>query len=111
MGINHVLLEVFCLKKIDGNVSKPCPEFCTAAEDPEYPGDLEPGYHCLANRCPFVDFTTCENTFCYINESSEMEHGILFDCESYPDKVGRWKQMSVEAVDRTYDDLMKDVKE
>ena len=58
-----------------------------------------------------MDFTTCEDTFCYINEKSEMEYGILFDSETYPDEVERWKQMSIEAVDRTYDELMKDVKE
>ena len=111
MGINHVLLELWCLKKIDEHAHKPYPAFCTGTAAPDYPDDREPNFNCLRCKCPFVDFTTCEDTFCYINEKSEMEHGILFDYESYPDKVGRWKQMSVEAVDRTYDELMKDVKE
>lgn len=108
MGINHVLLEVFCLKNTDENVSKLLPEFCTAVEGPEYPSDLEPGYSCLANRCPFMDFTTCEHTLCYINKKSEMEHGILFDYENYPDEVECWKQASVEAVERTYQEFMKE---
>ena len=111
MGINHILLEVFCLKNIDSNVSKPRPEFCTAEEDPEYPGDLEPGYGCLANKCPFIDFTTCEHTLCYINEKSEMEYGILFggDMGGVDDtaRIERWKNMSVEAVDQTYDEFIR----
>ena len=111
MGFNHVLLEVFCLKNIDANVCKPRPEFCTAAEDPEYPGDWEPGYGCLFHKCPFVDFTSCENTLCYINEKSEMEHGILFGgdmgCEDDTAGIERWKKMSIDAVERTYQEFMK----
>ena len=103
MSINHVLLEVYCTKNWDykGNNEKPFPAFCR--NQGEYAS-----YDCLFNRCPFVDFTSCEHTLCYINEKSEMEYGILFDYEQYPDDVERWKQMSVEAVDRTYEEFMKE---
>ena len=111
MGINHVLLELWCLKKIDEHAHKPYPPFCTGAADPNYPDDREPNFNCLRCKCPFVDFTTCEDTFCYINEKSEMEHGILFggDMGGEDDTAGieRWKNMSIDAVERTYQEFMK----
>lgn len=112
MMFNHILLEVYCLKGIEANSSKPLPEFCTSPEYPEYPNDHEPNYGCLENQCPFVAFTSCENTLCYINEKSEMESGILFSSdigsENDAAEIERWKKMSVEAVERTYDAFLKE---
>ena len=102
--LNHVLLEIFCLKETYDNHSKPLPPFCPAADTP--------GYHCLYHRCPFLDFTSCENTLCYINENAEMEEGILFGGEMEsaghePEELELWKHISVDAVNRAYETYMQ----
>ena len=106
MEINHVLLEIWCNKNLDwnSNDTKPFPEFCKNRG--EYAS-----YDCLFHKCPFVDFTSCENTLCYINENSEMEQGILFggDMGGEDDTAGieRWKNMSIDAIERTYQEFME----
>lgn len=102
--LNHVLLEIFCLKDTDRNQDKDLPEFC--------PEVCVPGYHCLQHRCPFLDFTSCENTLCYINEKSEMEAGFLFGgdmkiSENSSEELNLWKSISVDAVNGAYEAYMK----
>ncbi|MBE6949075.1 MAG: hypothetical protein E7456_04440 [Ruminococcaceae bacterium] len=102
--INHILLEVFCLKNADFNVNKPLPKYCANADCPSY--------ECIRRKCPFLDFTSCENTLCYINEKSEMEEGILFggDMESDGDNkhnIERWKQISFNAIIASYEEYMR----
>ncbi len=102
--IKHILLEVFCLKNTDHNAEKALPEYCSE------PGCLS--FDCLRRKCPFVDFTGCENTLCYINEKSEMEEGILFggDMEidgDNTDNIERWKRISTNAVLSSYEEYMR----
>ena len=102
--LNHVLLEIFCLKDTDYNQDKDLPEFC--------PEVRAPGYHCLQYRCPFLDFTSCENTLCYINHKAEMDVGILFggdmeSSENNAEELKLWKDISVDAVNRAYETYMK----
>lgn len=106
--LNHILLEVFCLKETDQNADKPLPEYCTAKDCPSY--------ECLLRKCPFLDFTSCENSLCYINEKSEMEAGILFggDMESGGDRtqnLNLWKGISIDAVNRAYETYMRQKKD
>lgn len=106
--LNHILLEVFCLKDADENASKPLPEYCAAHN--------APSYACLRRKCPYLDFTSCENTLCYINERSEMETGISFggDMECEGDNTQNlkcWKSMSIDAVNASYEKYMRQKKE
>ena len=103
--ISHILLEVVCLKNTDYNTEKALPEYCSEPDCPSY--------DCLRMKCPFVDFTSCENTLCYINEKSEMEEGILFggDMEVDGDNTSnleRWKHISTNAVLSSYEKYMRD---
>lgn len=102
--MNHIFLEVFCMKDADCNTNKPLPEFCTERGNPSY--------ECLRSNCPFFDFTSCENTLCYINEKAEMETGILFggDMETDGDNTQNlelWKRISVDAVNASYQAYMR----
>ena len=102
--INHILLEVFCMKNTDFNVDKPLPEYCVEQDCPSY--------ECLRRKCPFLDFTSCENALCYVNEKAEVEEGILFggDMETEGDNtqnLERWKQISTDAVNRSYETYMR----
>lgn len=102
--INHVLLEIFCMKDADYNTDKPLPEYCTAQN--------APSYECLFRNCPYLAFTSCENTLCYINEKAEMEEGILFggDMETDGDNTQNlelWKQISLDAVNASYESYMR----
>lgn len=102
--INHILLEVYCLKNTDFNVKKPLPEYCANADCPSY--------ECLRRKCPFLDFTSCENTLCYINQKAEMEKGIIFggDMETDGDNaqnIKYWKQISADTIIAAYEDYMR----
>ena len=103
--INHILLEVFCLKNTDYNVEKALPEYCSEPDCPSY--------DCLRRKCPFLDFTSCENTLCYINEKSEMEEGVLFggDMEIDGDNtynIERWKRISTDSVLSSYEEYIRE---
>lgn len=103
--LNHVLLELFCLKETDENVNKNRPSYCNSA-------DNNPSYACLKYDCPYLAFTSCENTLCYINELSEMEDGILFGGEMVKDGnidvlLKRWKEISLEKIQDAYSQYME----
>ena len=102
--MSHVLLEVFCTKNFDRNVKAPLPDFC--------PGNgCRPSYHCLSHRCPYLDFTSCENTLCYIGKQSDMECGILFggDMEEGNPAVGldAWQEIAKAKIEEAYDQYME----
>ena len=102
--LNHVLLELFCLKGSDENVNENRPQYCKST-------DNNPSYSCLKNDCPYLAYTTCENTLCYINELSEMEDGILFGGEMVKDKsfensLNRWKEISLKTIQDAYKKYM-----
>lgn len=69
-----------------------------------------PNYLCLKNNCKFLDYTTCENTFCYINEKSEMEEGISFGGEMIKNNVNEdvdnWKKISLKKIEEGYMEYM-----
>jgi hypothetical protein len=97
-------LEVFCLKAAEENEGKPLPEYCNAPK--------VPSYECLRRKCPYLDFTSCENTLCYINERSEIETGILFggdmECEGdNTQNLNIWKTISIDAVNASYEKYMR----
>ncbi|MBS6447329.1 MAG: hypothetical protein KH382_07035 [Clostridiales bacterium] len=93
--MNHILLELYCLKE-DGEVC------CSNIKGPNY--------LCLKNNCKFLDYTTCENTFCYINEKSEMEEGISFGGEMIKNNVNEdvdnWKKISLKKIEEGYMEYM-----
>ena len=92
------------MKDTDYNSEKPLPEFCVEQDSPSY--------ECLRRNCPFLDFTSCENTLCYINEKAEMEEGVLFggDMETDGDNTRNlecWKRISVDAINTSYETYMR----
>ncbi len=93
--MNHILLELYCLKK---NNEVCCLNFG------------KPNYLCLKNNCKCLDYTTCENTLCYINEKSEMEEGISFGGEMIKNNNGKdidnWKKISLKKINEGYEDYM-----
>ena len=103
--LNHVLLEVICLKHTDRYAGEPLPANCPTAG--QYAG-----YHCLCSRCRYLDFTSCENTLCYIGPESDMEHGILYggDMEDGDPAVGleQWRQIAIAKIDEAYDQFMEE---
>ena len=97
--VNHVLLEVFCLKNIDEHSNKPLPDFCKC------PG--APKYECLFYNCPYMSFTSCENSLCYINEKSEPEEIVSLSEESVnSENLDLWKNLSIDAINNTYKKYM-----
>ena len=74
--------------------------------------DFHPGFWCLWNSCPYMDFTSCENGLCYVNERSEVEEGVFFGGEMM--KAGDdarllelWKKISLEKIERAYEAYME----
>jgi hypothetical protein len=99
--INHVLLEVYCWK--DEHPEAPYPPFCpTKGKYAAYP--------CLFHKCPYVDFTSCEDTLCYIGREADEVYGISFggDMEEGPSAVGvdTWEQIAVAKIDEAYEEFM-----
>ncbi len=93
--MNHILLEIFCLKDTDEHADKPLPDFCKCAD--------ESRYECLSNNCPYIAFTSCENTLCYINERSEAEEIVSLGEE---DDIELWKDISLKAIDKAYKEFL-----
>ena len=72
--MNFVLLETYCTKNFTGNKAKEPPVFFFFF--------YIPGYKCIANNCPYLDFTSAENAFAYIGEDSASKEEILLDRKS-----------------------------
>ena len=104
MMINHVLLEVFCTKDFDKNASEPYPPFCTTK------GECAT-YQCLFNTCKFVDFTSCEDTLCYIGRASDEVFGISYggDMEDGDTNIGieEWEKIAIAKINEAYREFMK----
>ncbi len=99
--INHVLLEVFCRKEL--YPEEPFPSFCpTKGKYAAYP--------CLFNKCPYVAFTSCEDTLCYIGRASDEVYGISFggDMEENTSAAGveAWEKISIAKIDEAYEEFM-----
>ena len=102
--LNHVLLEVFCLKNTDAFAAEPLPADCPTE-------GAHATYHCLRSRCSYLDFTSCEDTLCYIGPESDMEHGILYggDMEDGNPDVGaaQWREIAIAKINEAYDAFME----
>lgn len=98
--INHVLLELVCLKTRDDQTKK-----C----DLDYPT-----YECLVERCSFCSFTSHENALCYIDNFANASHIISLGGEMLPDTIDKqkaeelWEGISIRAIDRAYEEYMKE---
>ena len=108
--MNQILLEIFCLKHTDDHINAPFPSFCCSKEG-------NPTSNCLLNGCKYLDFTTCENTLCYIGENSDVEYGISFGgemvagskCESQLKE--KWQSTALRKIDEAYGDYMDTITE
>lgn len=98
---NHILLEVFCTKEYDENLHKETPDFCKSK-------NYVPQYDCLFHHCPFVTFTSHENTLCYINDKTEAEEIISLGEEMIPadSKYEKakllWQKVSIGKINEAY---------
>ena len=104
MMLNHVLLEVVCLKNTDQHANEPLPAGCKTR-------GAYANYDCLCTRCKYLDFTSCEDTLCYIGSQSDMEHGILYggDMEEGNPNVGaaQWREIAIAKINEAYDAFME----
>ena len=106
--MNQILLEIFCLKNVDNHNNALIPSFCCNKEG-------TPSYNCLLNGCKYLGVTTCENTFCYVGENSDVEYGISFGgemmtnntCES--ELKAKWRSIALSKINEAYDDYMDSV--
>ncbi len=94
-AINHVLLEVFCRKDCQAPGER-CPDYCPSQ-------GAWAGYPCLFHGCKYVDFTSCENTLCYIGPDSDEVYGISMGEE---ENLDSWKEIAVRKIDEAYDEYM-----
>lgn len=102
MDFNHILLEVYCTKNFSGNEGLPVPEFCAQTED-------APHISCLLNHCPFCGFTSCENSLCYADSSSEAEEILSFGMPETPEEannIEKWKQIACEKIREAHDEYI-----
>ena len=99
--INHVLLELFCLKSRDDQTTE-CDLNC-------------PTYECLVKRCSFCSFTSNENAMCYVNDHGCANHIISLGNEMLPQSINpndakkTWEKIAIEAIDKAYDKYMKEI--
>lgn len=104
-GLNHILLEAFCLKDSDEHAHKERPDYCPGApclSDSE----LDPGYACFLNGCPFLDFTSCENTICFSDQRSEMGYGILFSPEMTEAQQQTFEEIATRKINEAYEECI-----
>ena len=101
--INHILLEVFCLKSLDENTNEPCPPFCPT-------GGKYATFQCLSHKCRFVDFTSCEDTLCYIGGESDELFGFSYGGEMEEGNIDigveEWKEISIGKIKEAYAQFM-----
>lgn len=97
--INHILIEAFCLKNIDKYAHEPYPSFCPTE------GKCAT-FQCLFHKCKYIDFTSCEDTLCYIGEASDEVYGVTFggNMEEGNPNIGieTWKDISISKIDEAY---------
>ena len=97
----HILLEVYCTKQMGNNIKMELPKYCKSVGKPHY--------YCLSEKCPYVSFTSHENSLCYINELSEAEEVISFggDMEinniSKQEAISIWKDIAIKKINEAYE--------
>lgn len=101
--VNHILLEVFCTKDDDKSL-----EFCDSKK-------CIPNYECLLKKCPFLSFTSHENSLCYTDENSEVVNIITLGGEMLTpashnaDVKTLWKEICSTKINEAYQDYMRAV--
>ena len=103
----HVLLEIYCtLCLSDDSVEKELT--CRTNKH-------TPSFECLSTQCPYVTFTSCENSFCYIGKQSQVEAMISFggemqkgnDARNLHSSIELWKEIATKKIDEAYDEYME----
>ena len=100
--INHILLELFCLKlnKSQDDVN------CLVNA---------PTYECLIKKCPYCSFTLHENALCYVNSNGYSNDIVSLGNEMLPDYVDKqeaerlWKKISIESMEKAYAQYMDEI--
>ena len=106
--INHVLLEVFCLKNSMYDELK-LPPACENCDGPRY--------ECLFNKCPYVSFTSHENALCYVNDSSYTDEIISFSEDMVPEGISEplaldlWRAISIKKIEEAHIEYITRVNE
>lgn len=101
----QILLEVYCTKKHNINLSAKKPFFCESEE-------CIPSYNCLLNKCPFVEFTSHENALCYIDNNSEATEIISLGGEMLKNNIDEatakalWKEIAVKKINEAYEEYL-----
>ena len=106
--INHILLELFCMWEYTAKTNDKKPDFCYGNT---------PRYACLFNKCPYLSFTSCEDTLCYTNSFSETESDTIVSLggEMLPDSCNEedlkllWKKISKRKIEEAYQEYMKNI--
>lgn len=73
-----------------------------------------PTYECLTSACPYVSFTKCENSICYVGENSAAEELISFGgdmettdgCDNAA-RIDLWRSISIKKVNEAYTEFME----
>lgn len=101
--LNHLLLEVFCLKENE-NVPYDC---CSENRIPKY--------ECLRRKCPYIAFTSCENAFCYADEYAEANEVISLGGEMLSNTVDLqtarkiWQEICNQKIVEAYEVYMEKI--
>jgi len=113
MAFVHILLEVYCGYDCRSKKDSSLPQFCKN-------GNINPGYHCFENECPFVSYTYCPNEIAYTGVNGEVEDNeswIGFGGEMEPNDndeskrkelVALWERICKKKIEEAYDEFMKE---
>ena len=97
----HILLEVYCEWGMKDRLKECDIPPCNLLEK-------IPSYQCLFRGCPYVAFTSCENTLCYVGPESRAEELISFGGEmgSEDFEISEWKKICIDKINEAYDEYM-----
>lgn len=94
---DYILLEAHCC--FDGETTgevKPRPSSCNQQEIPEF--------SCLANKCPYFQYTSAEYAFAYFGKESSSKHEILLGEES---DIELWESICRRKIDEAWEEYSK----
>ena len=94
--MNFILLETYCKKHFQENESKDSPVFCDRNYIPEY--------KCIANNCPYLDFTSAENAFTYIGKDSSSKEEILLSNDA---DLHLWETICRKKINEAWEEYIK----
>lgn len=102
---NCILLEVYCTNRNLNTQSGTSKCYCS---------DQVPGYGCLHMHCPYISFTSCENSLCYVNDKSVAQEIVSLGGEmvSYPssttEEISMWRDIAIKKINEAYNEYMKE---